>query len=322
MQEGTFKTHIEEDREYFIFRDAAQPNHLLTKDFPLTESLVSFTELDFDELEAQFMAVDLVLYRLQPGCGKNVEAEVILEASERLASLAEKHIVLEALRLDYTERFAQMQVTDSPDYAALLFNHTSMRFQLSRFIEAQAQTRLILREVLNAESGIRAPYRARMAAYKTAGCRFPFSVLTTKMEMTADDYLTEVLYVRDPLDVIDFYVRECLRRLLLTRCCKHCGRWFFLTGHQGLEYCDRTLDAKGRTCREIGAFAVYAQSKKSDQAFTAYRREYKKRNAWLQAGKITKHDYQHWCGKAKMARNDFADGKITLETFLERLKED
>ena len=42
----------------------------------------------------------------------------------------------------------------------------------------------------------------------------------------------------------------------------------------------------------------------------------------MQTVKITKHDYQHWCGNAKMARNDFADGKITLETFLERLKED
>ena len=161
-----------------------------------------------------------------------------------------------------------------------------------------------------------------MAAYKTAGCRFPFSVLTTKMEMTADDYLTEVLYVRDPLDIIDFYVRECIRRLLLTRCCKHCGRWFFLTGHQGLEYCDRTLDAKGRTCREIGAFAVYAQSKKSDEVFTAYRREYKKRNAWMQAGKITKQSYENWCSKAQAAKKDLADGKITLEVCLERLKED
>ena len=322
MQEGTFKTYIEEDREYFIFRDAAQPDRLLTKDLPLTESLVSFTELDFDELEAQFMAVDLVLYRLQPGCGKSVESEVIREASTRLAALAEKHIVLETLRLDYGERFAQMQATESPDYAALLFDHTSMRFSLNRFTEAQALVRRILREVLNAESGVRAPYRTRMAAYKTAGCRFPFSVLTTKMEATADDYLTEVLYVRDPLDIIDFYVRECIRRLLLTRCCKHCGRWFFLTGHQGLEYCDRTLDAKGRSCREIGAFAVYAQSKKSDEVFTAYRREYKKRNAWMQAGKITKQSYENWCSKAQAAKKDLADGKITLQVCLERLKED
>ena len=86
--------------------------------------------------------------------------------------------------------------------------------------------------------------------------------------------------------------------------------------------CGMWTGSSCRSCREIGAFAVYAQSKKSDEVFTAYRREYKKRNAWLQAGKITKQSYENWCSKAKMARNDFADGKITLETFLERLKED
>ena len=30
MREGTFRTYINEDREYFIFRDAVQPEHLLT----------------------------------------------------------------------------------------------------------------------------------------------------------------------------------------------------------------------------------------------------------------------------------------------------
>ena len=322
MREGTFRTYINEDREYFIFRDAVQPEHLLTKELPLTESLVSFTELNFDELESQFMKVDTTLYRLHPGCSKEEEAGIICEASELLFALAEKHIVLEVLRLDYKERFDQIQASDLPDYAEILFNHTSMRFQLNRFIEAQAQLRQIIAEVLTAEIGVRTPFHTRLEAYKNAGCRFPFSVLTTKMEPVADGLLTEVLYVRDPMDVIDFYLRECIRRQLLSRCCKHCGRWFFLTGHQGLEYCERTRDAKGRMCREFGAFAVYAQSKKSDEVFTTYRREYKKRNAWMQAGKMQKQDYERWCEKAKIAREELADGKITLAEFVERLKED
>ena len=42
----------------------------------------------------------------------------------------------------------------------------------------------------------------------------------------------------------------------------------------------------------------------------------------MQAGKMQKQDYERWCEKAKIAREELADGKITLAEFVERLKED
>lgn len=118
----------------------------------------------------------------------------------------------------------------------------------------------MLQDVFNAHPGEKISYRSRMVAYKNASFSFPFSVLTTRLEMVSDQSFSEVLYARDALDIIGFYLRECLIRQLTARRCKHCGRWFFLTGHLGLVYCERTDNGRGRTCREIGASAPRASS--------------------------------------------------------------
>lgn len=61
-----------------------------------------------------------------------------------------------------------------------------------------------------------------------------------------------------------------------------------MPSHGGTGYCDRPADDKGRTCKEIGAFRIWGKSKSTDEAFKVFRREYKKRFAWIKAGQITK----------------------------------
>lgn len=319
MHDGSFKSYIGEDREYFIFRDAADLSSEVHRDFPLMESLVSFTELDFSTMEDRFMQIDMQLYRLQPGCGKGVEAKIFDKVSQQLFDLAEQHIVFEWLRLDYAERFEELRNAEEPDYRGVLFN-TSMRFMLNRFTDIQEKLRWMLQDVFNAHPGEKIPYRSRIVAYKNANFFFPFSVLTTRLEMVSDHSFSEVLYARDTLDIIDFYLRECLIRQLTARRCKHCGRWFFLTGHLGLEYCERTDNGRGRTCREIGASALWVKSKNDDRVFMAYRREYKKRNAWMQTGKLEQGQYDAWCQQAKAMRDNCSAGKLSFEDYTAWLK--
>lgn len=82
------------------------------------------------------------------------------------------------------------------------------------------------------------------------------------------------------------------------RLCKNCKRWFAVTGHSGTEYCDRPFDEKGRTCKEIGAIAVWTKSKATDEVFKVYRREYKKRFGWIKAGKLEQEAFYVWSEKA------------------------
>ena len=70
------------------------------------------------------------------------------------------------------------------------------------------------------------------------------------------------------------------------RMCKNCGHWFAITGRPNAESCEVTWDSKGRICKEIGAIALWNRNKSGDEVFKIYRREYKKRFAWIKAKRI------------------------------------
>ena len=67
-----------------------------------------------------------------------------------------------------------------------------------------------------------------------------------------------------------------------------------MTGKASTEYCDRICDSKGRTCREMGAINTWTQRKQGDEVFKEYRREYKKRFARINAGRLTKSAFYAW----------------------------
>ena len=71
----------------------------------------------------------------------------------------------------------------------------------------------------------------------------------------------------------------------------------------------------GRTCKEVGAFRVWEKSKSTDEPFKVFRREYKKRFAWIKAGRITKGVFYDWSERARAKRDECDAGKITLEEF-------
>ena len=45
-------------------------------------------------------------------------------------------------------------------------------------------------------------------------------------------------------DLIDYHLKECIRRGVKLRKCKNCGRYFVVSGHGGAEYCDRPFNAR------------------------------------------------------------------------------
>ena len=54
-------------------------------------------------------------------------------------------------------------------------------------------------------------------------------------------------------DLIDYHLRECIKREVKMRVCKNCGRYFSITGRANTGYCNRPFDSRGRTCKEVGA---------------------------------------------------------------------
>lgn len=87
---------------------------------------------------------------------------------------------------------------------------------------------------------------------------------------------TEVLYPKSIFDIIDFFVRECIRREMRFRVCKHCNQFFALAGHANTEYCDRPL------------------SKIPKEAFYEWAEEARKRRDLCVKGEIPVEDFKLW----------------------------
>ena len=144
--------------------------------------------------------------------------------------------------------------------------------------------------------------------------------MTTTCELVDDKYFTEVLNAPDMLELINFHVCECIRQNIKMRRCKNCGRYFALTGHAGTDYCDRPFGPNGKPCRMVGASKVWAERKKSDDVFSAYRREYKKRFARIRTGRVTKEQFYAWSEQAREMKKKCDRDVITLEEYVEWLK--
>ena len=166
-------------------------------------------------------------------------------------------------------------------------------------------------------------FSVRVQAYEQAPSlqKFDFQPMKISFEFVCEKQLTEVLYPQSMYDLIDFSLRECVRQRLAMRTCKNCGKYFALTVHGSTEYCSRVFDSRGRTCKEVGAMRQYMQSHAQDELLKIYRREYKRRFAWIRAGKISQDDFSTWSKEAQKEKEKCESGKISQREFAQWLKQ-
>mgnify|MGYP007003629967 FL=1 len=150
---------------------------------------------------------------------------------------------------------------------------------------------------------------------------FPFRLLTTRFEPVDGDACAPVLYANTVADMISFSLQTCVERSITVRRCKNCGRYFAQTGRVSAEYCDRTpLDGQS-SCRAMGAFQQWTLKQADDPVFKVYRREYKRRFAWIKAGRISDSEFYAWSEQAREQKKKCDEGAITAEEFGRWLKE-
>ena len=123
------------------------------------------------------------------------------------------------------------------------------------------------------------------------------------------------------LDMIDYSLRSCVERGITVRRCKNCGRWFPQTGRSARSIAERPVPRGEQVCREIGAFKQWTKKQSDDPIFKAYRKEYKRRFAWIKAGRITDEAFYAWSEKAREEKKKCDRDIISLAEFQQWLKE-
>ena len=320
MQNYIFKTYIDGGREYYEYTDAADREQTIKKDFPFPESLMSLLYMDIWELEPITKKMEKALMSFYQSRDYN-ELQIVEAGLDELAS---RHICFELLRLDWLERLDMVDSTAPGDFQDLL-PHKKISYLCSNIDTMQKQIKGLITQVMDMD-GEKKPVSEKMVAYYNAEGgdtlnTFQFQPQTMSFEVIDCKIFAEVLYPKDIYDLIDFHVRECVKREVRMRVCKNCLRYFAVTGKASMEYCGRICDSKGRTCREIGAINTWTQRKQGDEVFKEYRREYKKRFARINAGKLTKSAFYAWSEEARKKKEDCDNGTITPEEFSRWLKE-
>lgn len=316
-----FKTCITNGKELYAFvEEGLNDRWMSTRNAVFPESLLSFLYLDMEQVRLAFR-------RLSDGV-RRVIAEKNREESDRIyklfCDLSNVHVYFELLRLDWKFRL------DRAWYMGYEFPQNSLRVEYldempDKLLALQRQALDLLTRIWITDTSEKTVDEKMTVCYlaaEQAGKElFRFQPQRMSYELLYQETFAEVLCPETVYDLIDYHLRECLKREIKMRVCKNCGRLFAVTGHGGVEYCDRPFDEKGRTCKEIGAFRVWEKSKSQDEVFKIYRREYKKRFAWIRAGKITRDKFYTWSEKAREKKAECEEGKITLEQFSRWLKE-
>ena len=320
MHTYIFRTYIDGGREYYEYTDAADREQTIKKDFPFPESLMSLLYMDIWELEPITKRMDKALMSFYQSRDYN-ELQIVAAGLNELAS---RHICFELLRLDWLERLDMVDSTAPGDFQDLL-PHKKISHLCSSIDTMQKQIKGLIAQTLDMD-GEKKPVSEKMVAYYNAEGgdtlnTFQFQPQSMSFEVIDCKIFAEVLYPRDIYDLIDFHVRECVKREVRMRVCKNCLRYFAVTGKASTEYCGRVCDSKGRTCREMGAINTWTQRKQGDEVFKEYRREYKKRFARINAGKLTKSAFYAWSEEARKKKEDCDNGTITPEDFSRWLKE-
>lgn len=337
IHDYTFKTYIANGREYYEYsvdaltwlerstlERSGQPA-VIKKDFPFPESLLSLLYFDTRELEPLVKRIDKAIREFPP----SKDDRYVYEALAALDELAEVHVYFELVRLEWRWRFAELKANGSENRSEWLprkrITHIPANIEV-----AQRQIIDLFSHALDMD-GEKKPLPERIAKYyrwfkenyrfEAPTEPFQFECQSLSFEAVDGKTFTDVLYPDSIYGIIDFHLRECVKREIRLRVCKNCGRYFAIQGRSNAEYCDRVFDEKGRTCKDVGAIALWTKNKSSDEAFKLYRREYKKRFAWIKAGKVLPEEVYAWGEKAREKKTECEEGKISLEEFEAWLKQ-
>lgn len=248
--------------------------------------------------------------------------EGVTNAMVRLGGLAEMHSFFRVL---YAKWFYLHSVGFGNTEAAVSDALDELRILPENLPLYQKQIQRFFELVLDIDKAGREPSRQVMRYYHfdqpSDPELFPLRLLTTHFEPVDGDACAPVLYTTTVADMISYSLQTCVERNITVRRCKNRGRYFAQTGRVSAEYCDRTpLDGQA-SCRAMGAFQQWTLKQADDPVFKVYRREYKRRFAWIKAGRISDSEFYAWSEQSREQKKKCDEGIITAEDFQRWLKE-
>ena len=315
------KMYFSEKRELFqCDASGIQGVPSVDREFPFLESLLTFLEMDCGELTPILQRIADRWSRLIAEFDRDAGTEAMVE----LGQLKSRHIYLELLYVRWYDRFSRIGIYGDRGSAEDEQMLAELRDLPEQLLLYQKQVQRFFDLVLDVDSAGRDPQQQAAKNYLHDSPRDPslfrFRPIPLSFEPVEPGRCSPVLYSASIPDMIDYSLRSCVERGITVRRCKNCGRYFPQTGRVSAEYCERPVPRGQQTCREAGAFQQWTKKQSDDPVFKAYRKEYKKRFAWIKAGRISDTDFYAWSEQAREMKKKCDRDVITLEEYVEWLK--
>lgn len=308
----TFKMFFHDDGEFFEYDPFGMEGTVGTeKALPYLESLLRFLELEPADWEPLIQQAGSDLEQFL-STGDPVHTDRMMRT---LGELSGRHIYFQLLYLQWFAHKAAGNIESrmAEELRLLPAQLRAYRKQAQTFLERILDIDQVGREV---RKNMREAYHFDCPQDDTVFCFEPSPI---SLDVIRGGDCAEILYPNTIRDLIDFSLRECIRREIPVRRCRSCGRYFPITGRITAEYCSRPTPS-GKLCRSTAPVQKWTESRRSDQVFQAYRREYKRRFAWIKAGKYTEDQFADWHKAAKARKKDCDREIISLDEFQEWLK--
>jgi len=318
-----FKVYNDGNQEYFTWEANTRyytTKKIIKKDFDFSQSLLDFIDLGVDELYEIFIGMGNEVQKLYEDKDGDT---IVLRKSFDL--LAEKHIYFQLLRLHW---FDKLEIFVKKEYGGniqdFLFykdlTHISVKIGA-----AQNQIKFIFNKALDITAGSDKTIQQRVASLYENNIRnahkiFEFQPLTIDFERIDDSLIVEVLHPKSIIDIVDYFLREIIRREIGFKVCKSCGKYFAATAHGNTEFCNRIFQDTGKTCRDIGSLTKWREKVAESPAMMLYNKHYKTRFSRIRAGKITREVFQEWAAIARDYRDKVTNDEMLLDEFEDWLK--
>lgn len=307
----SFQVYLDGDREFFVYDEN---NRKTKKDLAFSQSLLDLLYLDIWAYGDLFEKMGKDLRELY-----SVKDEKLADCIKHtLDDIAKLHIYFEFLRLDWHEKLDQAAAQNF-DKAPMLLPYKKLTHIPSDIHTMQEQINKLFLNVLDVNAEQNKSVQARMTDYYKQNRPllevFSFEPLPVGFELVNGIGFFEVLHPKSIYDIIDFFLRECIKREQLLKVCKNCGKYFAVSGYANTEYCEREYKGTGKSCKEIGATQVYKKKIQTNPVIGEYTRQYKKRFAWIRYRRITQEAFYAWSKEAQVMRDKALAGEITLEKF-------
>ena len=307
----TYKLHFTNDGELFESDPfGAQGAAASQREFPYQESLFSFLEMDPQEWET--LLAEIVSDWDRFFSGEDAAAD---QAMQKMGALAVRHIYFRlpylcwfsrkasgALRPDLTEELRRLpgQLAAYQKQAQYFIEHILDLDQVGREVQKNCRSNYICGE----------PKEPAL---------FRFQPISLGFEPVDESACGLVLWPDTIRDIIDFSLRDFVTRGTPVRRCTNCGRYFPPVVRISAEYCERP-GTSGKVCRATASASKWAEERRDDKVFREYRREYKRRFAWIKAGRIEPDAFYTWSEQAREKKAECEEGRITLEEYREWLR--